>query len=96
MDNPPIYKAKVATAKLSQIPIHLAPHPPYSPALASSDFFLFGYLQEKLFGFEFDSPEASLNRIQVVYTNPITGHSVSEVTETLSMDVSLLTTRFDD
>jgi hypothetical protein len=38
--------------------IHLARHPPYSPDLAQSDFFLFGYLKEKILGIEFESSEA--------------------------------------
>jgi hypothetical protein len=60
LDNSPIHTAKVAKAKLSQMPVHFAPHPPYSPDLAPSDFFLFGYLKEKIFGLEFESPEALL------------------------------------
>jgi hypothetical protein len=60
IDNSPIHKAKVAKAKLSQIRIHLAPHPPYSSNLAPSGFCLFGYLKEKILGLEFESPEASL------------------------------------
>jgi hypothetical protein len=46
-DNPPIHKEKIPRAKLSQMPLHLAPHPPYSPDLAPSDFFLFGALTRK-------------------------------------------------
>jgi hypothetical protein len=60
MDNSPMHKARVANAKLSQMPIHLAPHPPHSPDLAPSDFVLFGYLKEKILGLEFGSPEAFL------------------------------------
>jgi transposase len=60
MDNSPIHKAKATKAKLAQMPVHLAPHPPYSPDLAPSDFFLFGYLKGKMQGLEFDSPEALL------------------------------------
>jgi histone-lysine N-methyltransferase SETMAR len=30
-----------------------APHPPYSPDLASSDFYLFGYLKDRLQGQHF-------------------------------------------
>ena len=33
------------------------PHPPYSPDLAPSDFFLFGYLKMKLEGRNFESDE---------------------------------------
>jgi histone-lysine N-methyltransferase SETMAR len=60
MDNSAIRKAKVAKARLSQLPIHVAPHPPYSPDLAPSDFCPFGYLKEKILGREFESSEALL------------------------------------
>jgi hypothetical protein len=33
--------------------LRLAPHPPYSPDLAPSDFFLFGYVKERLKGMVF-------------------------------------------
>jgi histone-lysine N-methyltransferase SETMAR len=35
--------------------LRLAPHPPYSPDLAASDFFLFGYIKECLKGIVFPS-----------------------------------------
>jgi transposase len=35
----------------------LAPHPPYSPNLAPSDFFLFDYVKERLKGMVFPSYE---------------------------------------
>jgi hypothetical protein len=60
MDNSPIHKGKVTRAKLSQMTVYLAPHPPYSPDLAPLEFFLFGYLKRKMQGLEFDSPEALL------------------------------------
>jgi hypothetical protein len=41
MDNSPIHKAKVGKAKMSQMPIHLAPHPQDCHDLAPSDFFPF-------------------------------------------------------
>jgi histone-lysine N-methyltransferase SETMAR len=33
--------------------LRLAPYPPYSPGLAPSDFFLFGYVNERLKGMVF-------------------------------------------
>ena len=33
------------------------PHPPYSPDLAPSDFFLFGYVKTKLMGHSFQTRE---------------------------------------
>jgi hypothetical protein len=41
--------------------LRLAPHPPYSPDLASADFFLFGYVQERLKGMLFPSYEELLD-----------------------------------
>jgi transposase len=67
MDNAPIHHSKVPKAKLSQMPVHLAPHPPYSPDLAPSDFLLFGYLKAKLFGCEFESAEALLDWIREAF-----------------------------
>jgi hypothetical protein len=49
------------------MPVHLAPHPPYSPDLAPSAFFLFGCLKTKMFGLEFDSPEALLGWIKAEF-----------------------------
>jgi histone-lysine N-methyltransferase SETMAR len=48
MDNSPIHKSTITRVKVSQIPVHLAPHPPYSPDLAPSAFFLFGSLKTKM------------------------------------------------
>jgi hypothetical protein len=42
----------------------LAPHPPYSPDLAPSDFFLFGYIKQKITGQEFASPDDLLEAIR--------------------------------
>jgi hypothetical protein len=67
LDNSPIHTAKVAKARVSQMPIHLAPHATYSPDLAPSDFFLFGYLKEKILGFEFELPEALLPWINAAF-----------------------------
>ena len=38
------------------------PHPPYSPDLAPSDFFLFGFLKNKLMGYNFNSEEELLSK----------------------------------
>jgi hypothetical protein len=37
--------------------IEILPHPPYSPDLAPSDFFLFPNLKKQLKGIHFDSDE---------------------------------------
>jgi histone-lysine N-methyltransferase SETMAR len=48
--------------------LRLAPHPPYSPHLAPSDFFVFGYVKEGLKGMVFPSYEELLNAIGEVGT----------------------------
>jgi hypothetical protein len=43
-----------------------ASHPPYSPELAPSDFFLFGYVKGKLMGYRAETPSELLARIRVI------------------------------
>jgi hypothetical protein len=42
------------------------PHLPYSPDLAPSDFFLSGYVKEKLMGYRAETPSELLVRIRVI------------------------------
>jgi transposase len=48
--------------------LRLAPHPLYSPDLAPSDFFLFGYLKARLKGMVFPSYEELLDAIGEMVT----------------------------
>jgi hypothetical protein len=41
-------------------------HPLYSPDLASSDFFLFGYVKGKLMGYRAETPSELVVRIRVI------------------------------
>jgi hypothetical protein len=41
-----------------------APHPPYSPDLAPSDFYLFGYVKGCLAGHSFESADALFGMVQ--------------------------------
>jgi hypothetical protein len=43
-----------------------APHPPYSPDLASSDFYLFGYVKRCLAGLSFNDADQLLAAVQGV------------------------------
>jgi hypothetical protein len=43
-----------------------ASHPPYSPDLAPSDFFLFGYVKEKLMGHCAETPSELLVYIRFI------------------------------
>jgi hypothetical protein len=49
--------------------LRLAPHPLYSPSLAPSDFFLLGYVKERLKGMLFPSHEELLGAIGEVVTS---------------------------
>jgi hypothetical protein len=41
-------------------------HPPYSPDVASSDLFLFGYIKGKLMGYRAETPSELLARIRAI------------------------------
>jgi hypothetical protein len=57
MDNSPIHKSLAVTGKAASLRLALAPHSPYSRDFAPSDFFLFGYMKEKIVRIDFESPE---------------------------------------
>jgi hypothetical protein len=57
---------QTATQFLDHNSLRPAPHPPYSPDLASSDFYLFAYLKAMFQGSSFDGPGAVLSAIQAV------------------------------
>jgi hypothetical protein len=46
--------------------IKQAPHPPYSPDLAPSDFLLSGYVKAKLMGYRAETPSELLVRVRVI------------------------------
>ena len=49
-DNAPVHRADVAHAALHETGFREIPHPPYTPDLAPSDFYLFRYLKPHLKG----------------------------------------------
>ena len=53
MDNAKPHRAKKTQNKLKELGFSETPHPPYSPDLAPSDFWLFGRLKGSLEGQEF-------------------------------------------
>ncbi|CAK1592430.1 unnamed protein product [Parnassius mnemosyne] len=53
-DNAPAHKAAVAMAAIQETGFELLEHPPYSPDLAPSDFYLFPRLKERLRGKKFE------------------------------------------
>lgn len=60
-DNAPAHSARVAKEVLREFRWEVLPHPPYSPDLAPSDFFLFPKLKEMLKGTHFSDVEEAKN-----------------------------------
>ena len=56
-DNAPVHKSILVTDYLTQMGIKTVPHPPYSPDLAPSDFWLFPKLKENLRGNRYSTIE---------------------------------------
>ena len=47
--------------------LNKVPHPPYSPDIAPSDFFLFGYTKDKLQGCSFNTREELFDAIRQIW-----------------------------
>ena len=56
-DNAPVHNSILVTDYLTKMGIKTVPHPPYSPDLASCDFWLFPKLKEKLRGCHYETIE---------------------------------------
>ncbi|XP_070851358.1 histone-lysine N-methyltransferase SETMAR-like [Drosophila suzukii] len=56
-DNAPCHKSMATMVKLSELRFELLPHPPYSPDMAPSDYWLFSYLKKHLQGKRYRSNE---------------------------------------
>jgi histone-lysine N-methyltransferase SETMAR len=67
-DNARVHTAQKCRTFCEEKGLRLARHPPYSPDLAPSDFFLFGYVKEYLKGMVFPSYRALLDAISQVVT----------------------------
>lgn len=66
MDNARPHIAKITNQYMECRGIKKVPHPPYSPDIAPSDFFLFGYIKEKLQGCSFGTREELLDQIRKI------------------------------
>lgn len=62
-DNAPAHTSIVAVAKINDLKFELMPHPPYSPDLAPSDYFLFPNLKKWLGGKRFGSNEEVIEAV---------------------------------
>jgi hypothetical protein len=56
-DKAPIDNSKVVIDKLDEENLKGMPHPAYSPDLSPCDFFVFGYLKDKLIDQQYTTPE---------------------------------------
>jgi histone-lysine N-methyltransferase SETMAR len=62
-DNARAHTSQVAMAAATDCVFEILPHPPYSPDLASSDFYLFPKLINKLRGRRFGSNECVMEEV---------------------------------
>lgn len=63
MDGAPAHKARIVQNFIDQTRMKLLPHPPYSPDIAPSDFFLFARLKRFIRGHRFPDLNALMERI---------------------------------
>lgn len=61
------YTCAVAMAKIHEFGYELLPHPPYSPDLAPSDYFLFPNLKKWLGGKRFDSNDEVISQTRAYF-----------------------------
>jgi histone-lysine N-methyltransferase SETMAR len=62
-DNAPVHKSSVAMAAIRDAGFEVLEHPPYSPDLAPSDFYLFPKLKEHLRGQKFSSNQDVMSAV---------------------------------
>jgi transposase len=77
-DNGTPYTARKILNFFQENHLGMAPHPPYSPDLAPSDFFLFGHVKHVLEGAEFPSEKDLLAAIHSVLSN-MTGDTLRAI-----------------
>lgn len=68
-DNAPSHTSTVAMAKIHELRFELLDHPPYSPDLAPSDFFLFPQLKTALGGQRFSSNEEAISFVNSYFAD---------------------------
>lgn len=67
-DNASSHTAQIATATASECGFELLPHPPYSPDLAPSDFYLFPKLKEHLRGRQYTCDSDVIEAVEAFLT----------------------------
>ena len=74
LDNCRVHNSQYSQTEIKELGFKRAPHPPYSPDIAPSDFFLFGYVKEQLKGKSFRDGDKLFQMISKII------NSVSEKT----------------
>ena len=69
-DNAPVDNSILVTDYLTKMGIKTVPHPPYSPDLGPSDFWLFPKLKEKLRGCRYETIEERKEAVTKVIDTP--------------------------
>jgi histone-lysine N-methyltransferase SETMAR len=69
MDNAKPHQSKKSLERADEMGFVLVPHPPYSPDIVPSDFFLFGYLKEGLAGTSLLDQETLIFAVHPILTN---------------------------
>jgi histone-lysine N-methyltransferase SETMAR len=64
MDNCKVHNSIKTTRKIEELRLTRIPHPPYSPDIAPSDFWLFGYLKEFLRGAAYPDADTLFAEVQ--------------------------------
>jgi hypothetical protein len=65
-DNSPIHNSKRVTEKLMNEGLKRMPRPAYSPDLSPCNFFLFGYLKDKLIDKVYGTPEEVFREVETI------------------------------
>lgn len=81
LDNSRVHNSNATSQKVAEFGLKRTPHPPFSPDIAPSDFFLFGYLTDKLRGQRFTSFEDLQERIIEIF-NSIPHETLKNVFQT--------------
>ena len=55
--------------KIASLNMLRLPHPAYSPDISPNDFFLYGYVKERLKGFHFTSREDLVSKVNEIIEN---------------------------
>ena len=66
-DNAPCHKSMKTMIKLNELSFELLPHPPFTPDLAPSDYWLFADLKKMLQGKRFGYNKAVISEIEAYF-----------------------------